>query len=300
MKIKILITNHSLSKYRGSEKYCYDMAKELSKNNDVFVWSPEKGKLSEEMESFCKVLDNPIGLYDLVFFNHNNTVNDKIKAKCKIYTIHGIFPDLERPPNGMDIYVGISEEVATFYKEINPYVIMNGIDSHKYNVENSKIFKKNVLFISNYKSRFSILLLLVCLSLGLSYKRIGGSGDKNKQNVVDYINWADIVVGIGRTALEAMSCNKKIIVADKRPYSDFGMDGFLTKENIEHIKKFNFSGRCYKRKIAFLSLRRELRKALMSREVWERNWILNNCKIDKVVNSYMELARHILVKKNEK
>ena len=135
-KYRILLTNHALEEFRGSETYCYTLAKELSLSNNVFVYSPRPGMVAEKMKEFAEILKEPSGDYEIILFNHNNTIHEDFNAKCKIYTIHGIFPVLEKPPTGMDLYVAISQEIANHYKSINPVVIYNGIDTEKYKPNN--------------------------------------------------------------------------------------------------------------------------------------------------------------------
>ena len=230
-RYKLLITNHALMDFRGSETYCYTLAKELSKNHQVFVYTPKQGTVSKRMSEFATIIDEPKGEFDLILYNHNNTISDEFIAKCKIYTTHGIFHKLEKPANNMDIYVAVSNEVAKYYKEYKPNVIYNGIDLQKFSEINNSNKKKHVLYSSSSKSNLSFLLRLASYSLGLRYKRIGRKRNR-RDDVIKDIEWADIVVGLGRTAMEALACGKKVIVADKRPYSNFGMDGLLTKEKV--------------------------------------------------------------------
>lgn len=295
-KYRILITNHGLSNYNGSEIYCYYLAKELSKKHDIYIYSPNFGKVSNKMKKFAKLLPNPIGSFDIILYNHNNTYNENLKSKCRIYTIHGIFPKLEKPILGLDAYVAISHEIKSYYKGLNPTYIPNGIDINKYN-EIKKYKKKdfkNLLYLSNYNNNFSRLLFLVSLSLGLKYKRLGGAGKKSKFEIVDDLNWADIVVAVGRSALEAMSCDKKLIIADKRNYANYGMDGFLKKEIVNKSSENNFTGRALRKKINFFSIRKEIKEALKSNENWEREYIIENHNISIISESYLSLAKKII------
>lgn len=296
-KYKILLTNHGLSRYRGSEIYCYYLAKELSKNHKVFIYSPEYGNVSDKIKEFAELLSEPVGEFDIIFYNHNNTYSENLKSRCKIYTIHGIFPPLEKPILGLDAYVVISKEIEEHYKNLNPVYIPNGIDVNKYNNYGEKHLIKRLLFMSNYKSKFSKLLRYVALSLGMRYKRVGGNSEKAKFEIVDSLNWADVVVGVGRSTLEAMSCGKKIIVADKRNYADYGMDGFLTESNIVKSSYNNLTGRAFKKDINFFSLRKEIKMALENNSNWEREYIVKNHNIAKIANSYLTLANNILESK---
>lgn len=64
------------------------------------------------------------------------------------------------------------------------------------------------------------------------------------KDIINIINSSEVVVAIGRSALEAMACGKPVVLAGRRtgPFGgSFG--GIISKDNIYKIKKYNFSGR---------------------------------------------------------
>lgn len=64
------------------------------------------------------------------------------------------------------------------------------------------------------------------------------------KNIMDIINNSEVVVAVGRSALEAMACGKPVVIAGRRtgPFGgSFG--GIISKDNVSEIKKYNFSGR---------------------------------------------------------
>jgi len=298
-KYKILITNHALEDFRGSETYCFTLCKELSLNHEVYVYTPKRGAVSRKINEFAEILEKPEGKFDIILFNHNNTVLDGFESNCKIYTIHGKYPILEKPPTGMDIYIGISEEISEFYKNLNTITICNGIDTEKFNPSNNNnnLKPKNILYSSNAKGKFSFKLFFASKLFGLNYRRIGLKSNK-KDNVLNDLLWADIVVGLGRTALEGLSCNKKVIVADQRFYNLVGMDGLLTRENIYNSMRCNYSGRAFQKPISFKNIFLELKKAISDDSSWERDWILENHDIKKIALKYIYLAEDFLNKNN--
>ena len=101
--MKILLTNHRINTLGGTEEWTKLMYRTLTMmGHDVYV----------------KTFDNEIpagyqkdtgGMYDVALINHMNP--NYVKAKVKIYTSHGVIPELEKPKPGADIYVSVSEEV---------------------------------------------------------------------------------------------------------------------------------------------------------------------------------------------
>jgi len=64
------------------------------------------------------------------------------------------------------------------------------------------------------------------------------------KNMAKTMNLADIVIGVARVAVEAMACRKPVIVSGGvvgHLGGNFG--GIVTKQNINELKDYNFSGR---------------------------------------------------------
>ena len=72
------------------------------------------------------------------------------------------------------------------------------------------------------------------------------------------INDADLVIGLGRSAYEAMACGRPVVIYDHRPYSKCYADGYLKKECIEESLKMNCSGRRFKYELSSEELELEI------------------------------------------
>lgn len=78
----------------------------------------------------------------------------------------------------------------------------------------------------------------------LNYNSIIVVGEIPSVDIPSILNLSDIVIGIGQVPIEAMASSKSVIVAGhmKGPFGgNFG--GIITKENVDALKNFNFSGR---------------------------------------------------------
>ena len=71
--------------------------------------------------------------------------------------------------------------------------------------------------------------------------------------VEDELNWADLVFGLGRSALEAMACRRLVVVYDYN-----GGDGLATPERFELLRRRNFSGRTHARHFTEAELTAEI------------------------------------------
>lgn len=271
--MKILLSNNMIGGNTGSETWVTTMNKEIEKlGHNVTLYTPN-----------TNILDMK---FDLAIINHNSCLKQLTYLPCKkIFTSHGILPSLEQPIQGADYYVSVSEEVQEHLKDLgfNSIVIRNGIDTELY--KSTKPTNKkltNVLFSSHYQGSALNIIKQACKELDLNLTIIGKGNEVS--NPIDYINEADLVIGLGRTAYEAMSCERNVIIYDYN-----GADGFVTPETIKDYRKNNCSGR-YRKKFLNVEELKELFK-LYDSELGSklREYIIDNNNIKKTVQQYLSI-----------
>lgn len=278
--MKILLTNNTLQNLAGSETWVKTMIQsleELGHQCGACVASGEDLLIGKTIDLFD---------LDLAIINHN-TCLDRLKyLKCKkIFTSHGVIPDLEQPVEGADIYVSVSEEVQENLKSkgFESVVIRNPIDCDKFKSIrpiNKEI--KKVLFSSNYQGYARNVIIQTCQELGIELEIIGGQN--RVSDIVSKINEADLVIGLGRTAYEAMACERNVIIFDYN-----GADGFATPESLLEFRKNNCSGRRYKKQFTVEDLKNEFKKYSQYNGKRLREYILENNNAKKIVKQYLEL-----------
>lgn len=291
--MKILLTNFTLGSLGGTQTWVQTMAKELAElghriylfagDGDYKVIATEYTKFDPEIE------------YDLALINHNTCLSamEGVKIKKKIFTSHGILPELEQPIEGADIYVGVSEEVqANLEKQGYPaYVIRNPIDLTLY--LSNRMFThfpqplRKVMYMSNYQGGVLDVIKEACANAGLELQVYGKN---NTVPALGAIQQADLVIGLGRTAYEAMACNKNVIVFDYN-----GADGFVTPESMIEFRKNNCSGRRYGIKLNANDLQQLFKK--YDHKLQLRKYIEENNDVKKIVRQYLDLANIETVEK---
>ena len=261
--MKILLTNNHLERLGGSETWVYTMAQELKRRGyQVGVYTKVKGYVSDLLKDLID--DEPQG-YDLALINHNSCMG--VDAKFKIFTSHGTVPELERPIEGADYYVAVNENVAEKYNIET--IIKNPIDT--------ELFKP----ITEIKDNVETVLAITEEKLDLPYNVI--YPDRRKMNMPELINQADIVISLGRGCLEAMSCGRPVITWDKRPYWEARGDGYL--DDLSKLKG-NVAGQ-YSR--TDIDLEEEIKKYNKEDGKRNREYILENHDVKKIVDKYLEL-----------
>jgi hypothetical protein len=232
------------------------------------------------------------GWPDVILAQSNNLAGE-MKAKWPdipmIFTSHGILPEEEIPPPDMDKYIAISEEVVMYHKMMNVKLIRNFIDIDRFHCVNPIRDKpERLLFISNHtRWRTHKCIKKACDILKIDFRHLGFE-TKWRFNVEDYINEADIVVSLSRGILEAMSCERPVIVYEKRKG-----DGYIDQRTYQKSRVNNFSGRAFDIKFTPETLIEEILKYNPKDGAINREVILEHHNHIKAVDTIMEIIEEI-------
>lgn len=244
--MKILLANNHLDIMGGSERWVWTMARELIKRHEVFIYTRNKGFVYNKlMEMGCKP---HIGMdeYYLQLINHTTCAQDLMPVKgYKIQTVHGLIPSLEKPSPFVDEHVGISEEIG---KEYGIPVIYNPVDMSEFKMWNHPNDCDKVLSL--------------CQGDNSELRKIFGDrlierskGKNAAWDLVEEINKAKFVIGIGRGVIESMACGRPVLIYDKRSYQGEKGDGWTTDKLTRNAsRRHNYSGRRYDLKLQQLDL----------------------------------------------
>jgi len=258
--MNILMTNHHLNLFRGSETATYTMAVALKNmGHEVYVFTGEPGHVADVLKT--KGIKVSMNLekwkdikFDVVHCHHwplAEMVRKQWKTLPMVYLSHGILPDLEKPPSfkvGVAIYAGVSEEVRDML--VDEYSIDEDDVRIMRNAVNCERFKQDVLIadrpqriiaLSNhFLPHCAAVVREACKRLGYKFWLVGLETTP-VWDTESVINRSDLVITLGRGCLEAMACGRAVLVYDMH-----GGDGMLRPRNWEHIRRHNFSGRRFK------------------------------------------------------
>ncbi len=273
--LKILVTNHHLLDFRGSELFTLNLAQYLtSQGHNVVVYTKYIEDFRQVFERIgVQVVTDLMAIkdeqFDVAHVHHNILALDVRYYFPKlpiIFLSHGIIPFLEQPPV---LDIGISKYLAVS-EEVKENLITKGIDSSRIEIFRNKIdpndfvevkpindFPTNALVISNkIDVHTEEVIREACFRLNINLEFIGKRFQNiSPKQVAKKINWADIVFTLGRGVIETMMCGRIPIVFDTN-----GGDGIVTPHNILHLMKKNFSGRTYNKKFTVDELVNEIAK----------------------------------------
>lgn len=279
--MKILLTNYSLSWLGGTQTWVATMAEELTRlGHEVHLFAAD-GQY-DLLPNYPRLDDN----YDLALINHNVclTALEGMNIKCKVFTSHGVIPELEQPIKGADIYVAVSEEVQhnLEMQGFQSQVIRNPINTEKFLPSPIGKTLKKVLFMSNYQGGARNIIEQASREEGLELRIFGKDGQTDAKTAME---WADLVIGLGRTAYEAMSMNRNVIIFDYN-----GADGFADPVSLLDYRRNNCSGRYNKLKLNTEDLKALFRK--YNPDLKLRDYILKYNDVKNIAQQYLGLVNY--------
>jgi hypothetical protein len=207
-----------------------------------------------------------------------NTSFEKARAVASyvIFVTHGP-GDIEMPPEGADSYFVVSEELAHPQAEIARQPIDTDFWRPSRGIAQPPI---DVVRVSYYGGMEWLQHL--CDSLALTFRLVKEETDPKALR--DMYNRARIVVASGRSALEAMSCNRPVILADQRSYNGRAP---LAMMDIEEAMKTNYSGRGGER-MTEDGMRLALKWGIALAGNGRRDHVLRHHEVGAIVDQLME------------
>lgn len=257
--LKILLSNHHLMSFQGSENFTFIIADCLKRNgHDVTIYSAYIGKLGRDFESMGVRTTSDLRSvqdesFDIAHVHHHiNTfeVRHYFPYLPIVLLCHGII-FLETPP---PLDLNISQYMATSNRVLE-HMVAKGVQREKITlfrnmIDTEKFFPRsmihpqprNALILSNkIDSETEHVIRTACNALNIKTTFIGNRFRQVKYHKIpSLINNADIVFSLGRGAIEAMLCARIPIIFDYE-----GGDGMVTSASIMQNMTCNFSGNLY-------------------------------------------------------
>ena len=249
--MKFLIANYEFQNFfGGTQTWSLTMLQALRKlGHTAFL----DAYVSHWDEEFVKHKAPPQFKPDVIIVNGNETLKKfRFENALLCQICHGILPILEQPKKGADMYFAVSEEVEQHIKSLGfkcSGILRNPIAlPHPSSLAPIADELGTIAIISRRRMHV--------LSEELTrYFEVLNVGNPPSRNVWIDASSADLVIGTGRVAYEAMAHGKAVIISGTnsgRGVSEW-MDGYVTEELFYNARKNNCSGRHYKKSTSKIS-----------------------------------------------
>lgn len=306
--LRVLITNHSLSNYAGTELYVRDLAVQLLRRGHTpIVYSTQLGQVAEDLRAATvPVVDDLNSLTqtpDLIHGQHNletMTALLHFPHTPAAYFCHGWLARVESPPRFPRIlrYVAVDE---TCYDRLvceeaipaeRARVILNFVDLTRFRARPPLPARPmRALVFSNYASEDSSIGAVreACVRAGIALDVVGLTAGNVSAQPEHLLGRYDLVFAKGRCALEALAVGAAVVVCDAQ-----GMGPLVTTRELENLRRLNFGVRVLRReKLDADTLAREIARydpqdaAEVSRRIRASAGI--ESAVDEIVALYREV-----------
>lgn len=258
--MKVLLATHSLAQPAGSETYLLTTALALQRlGHEIGVFTLEPGEMSELAgRSGLRVAASEEQLdsgYDAIVVQDGVTsyaLAERFPSVRQLFVAHTVDYALQFPPQlagAVGAIVALNDRVATRLEALAhcPQLIRlrQPIDTRRF-VPLSSLPSRpaSLTVLSNYLQGERLeIVRQAARELGMSFSVVGVSeGGEPTLSPEERLCRSDVVLGCGRSALEAMACGRAVYV-----FGHLGADGWVTPETYDALEQDGFAGRGSKR-----------------------------------------------------
>jgi hypothetical protein len=247
----LLATNHL--GLGGSESYLLTVAEQLDRlGHETEIYAPERGPGAdaavERDLALVAEADLGDGDYDAALVQDAGVsleIADRHPDTPQLFVAHSAQFDLQAPPRLAGLVksiVTMNDRVArrmrSFAVDAEVVRLRQPIDTERFAPRGSLPAEaRSALLLSNTPNADRLEMLEVaCARAGLELKRLGGLSGQTT-DIRPAVAGAEIVIGFGRSILEAMACGRAAYVYDWK-----GGDGWVTPESYPAIEADGFAG----------------------------------------------------------
>jgi hypothetical protein len=249
--MKLLLATNHLG-LGGSESYLLTVAEQFDRlGHEVVIYTPDagpgvavaeerglpvvgEGEIPDELDA-ALVQDGGVSYQ----------VAERHPALPQLFVVHSGMFDLQAPPQldgAVGALVALNDRIATrlrhYAVEVEVVRLHQPIDTHRF-VPRGALPEtpRTALLLSNTPHGDRIELIeSACAAAGIELKRLGGVAGRTA-DIRPALAEADLVIGYGRSILEAMACGCAAYVYDWK-----GCDGWVTAETYPAIEAGGFDG----------------------------------------------------------
>jgi hypothetical protein len=249
--MKVLLATNHLG-LGGSESYLLTVAEQFDRlGHEVTIYAPELGPgvaVAEQRE--LPVVGEgalPDGIEAALV--QDAGVSHQIAEHCpglpQLFVAHSGMFDLQAPPQldgAVGAVVAMNDRIATrmhrYAVEVEVVRLHQPIDTHRF-VPRGPLpdTPRSALLLSNTPHTDRIEMIeSACADAGIELRRLGGARGRTT-DIRPALAEADLVIGYGRSILEAMACGRAAYVYDWK-----GADGWVTRDSYPAIEAGGFAG----------------------------------------------------------
>jgi hypothetical protein len=250
--MRIVLTSENFDGFAGTETYTLTVAQQLDAlGHDVSIYSPNRGAIAQfARDQGVRVLGSdalPAGC-DLLVFGDAATCHDlasRYRDAVRLFVSHSCSHALQFPPQLVgccDAVILLNDRVRRAVEARSGHApivrLRQPIDTARFqHVGPPREQPRRALVLSNNVARFRAQLITrACSAAGIELAWIGAPTSSTatpEHAIAD----ADLVIALGRSALEGMAAGRAVYV-----YGLVGGDGWVTPDRYAAMESDGFAG----------------------------------------------------------
>lgn len=249
--MRLVLANNHLG-IGGSESYLFTVAEQLERlGHEVSLYAAELGagaEIARERGLTTIAEDELSGEHDAALVQ-DASVSLQIAERCpdlpQLFVAHSAMFDLQAPPQLPGVVGAIVVLNDRVGRRMRSYATGVDVMRLRQPIDTARFFPRSplpevprrALLLSNNPNADRIAILeSACEAAGIELERLGGAG-RFTHDPGPQLAAAEIVIGYGRSILEAMACGRAAYVYDWK-----GGDGWVTTESYPSIEADGFAG----------------------------------------------------------
>ena len=270
MGLRVLITNHMMSRRTGTELFVLELAQDLLRRGHTpVVYTSEVGELASQLRAATVPVTDDLGTLasrpDIIHGQHHvetMTALLHFRETPALFYCHGWLPWDERPPRHPRIYRhvaaddtcrdrllwegGVSEERAR--------VVLNAVDLARFRPRPALPSKpRRALVFSNDATRHADAVREACGRAGVALDLAGRDSGRVAYEPEKLLGRYDLVFAKGRSALEALTVGSAVVLCDA-----VGSGPMVTSVEVARLRRLNFGVRALRSEIRAETIEREI------------------------------------------
>ena len=251
--MELVLASLHLSWLGGATTYLLTVAPQLQRlGHEVTLYSPDAGDTAAiARERGIRIATDEAELPDRC---DGVLVQDPVMAlelaaryaAPQVFVSHGTVHDMAMPPQlpGLTVAVvamndRVAEQARAFAIDAPVVRLRQPIDLERFRFRGPVHDRpQKALLLGNYLfGKRRSIITTVCEDLGIEWAQIGRDSDTMVAEPADAIAGADLVIGYGRSILEAMACGRPAFV-----FEHTGVDGWVTPDSYPALERDGFTG----------------------------------------------------------
>ncbi len=252
--MKILLTNHDLDRREGTHSYLETVAPELRRlEHEIVLFAPRLGRVADSLRGRgFEVHDRPGDVpadIDVIHGQHVaavGAVRERLPRTPLVFASHSWFVPWEQPlvDLGARAFLAFNDLTA---ERLRAHVAAHGLEVHRLTQPVTLSFADGARFAPRARARRAVAVSRRLGSVGdalaaefarrgIAFTRVGAPGAESDDPRPEILA-SDIVIGMGRSALEAMAAGRPTLVLDQST-----VGGWVTADSYPGLESDGFTG----------------------------------------------------------